>query len=456
MSLDPTDWDEFRALAHRMVDDMLDHLSTLREQPAWRPMPPAVRRALMTEPLPRDGGGAAAAYDDFVTNVMPYTNGNIHPRFWGWVQGNGTPLGMMADMLAAGINPHMAGFDQAPTLVEQRVIAWLAELLGFPDDASGLFVSGGSMANLLALRVAQNSSSSRMVCYGSTETHSWAKKTASLLGLTFKPIRVAPDDRIDLDALRQAVKAEPPFAIIGTAGTVNTGAIDDLDAMADIARDAGVWFHVDGAFGALVSLSETLRSLVAGLERADSVGFDLHKWGYLPFECACVLVRDPALVRSTFATSASYLAPTTRGVIAGGLPFAERGIELTRGFKALKVWMSFKAHGTDALARMIEENVEQARYLAERIDAHPLLELLAPVALNVVCFRYAPGDDAVNEEILLRLQETGVAVPSGTKVAGRYAIRCAITNHRTRREDLDALVDAVASIGKAITTAPGR
>jgi glutamate/tyrosine decarboxylase-like PLP-dependent enzyme len=334
-------------------------------------------------------------------------------------------------------------------LVEQRVIDWLAELLGFPSDASGLFVSGGSMANLLALAVAQHSSSSTL-CYGSTQTHSWAKKTVKLLKLSYKEIAVGPTDAIDLDALRRAVRIERPFAIIGTAGTVNTGAIDDLNAMADIARDEGVWFHVDGAFGALASLSTTLKPLVAGLERADSLGFDLHKWGYLPFECACVLVRDAERVRATFATSANYLAPTTRGVIAGGIPFAERGIELTRGFKALKVWMSFKAHGTDALARMIEENVEQARYLAERIDANPLLERLAPVALNVVCFRYAPGDDAVNEEILLRLQESGVAVPSGTKVAGRYAIRCAITNHRTRRADLDALVDAVVAIGATV------
>ena len=453
MGLDPADWDAFRALAHRMVDDMLDHLSTLHAQPAWRPMPADVRRTLSSEPIPRAGVGEEAAYDAFLNNVMPYTNGNIHPRFWGWVQGNGTPLGMMADMLAAGINPHMAGFDQAPALVEQRVINWLAELLGFPPDSSGLFVSGGSMANLLALAVAHHSAPDDKVCYGSAETHSWAKKTVRLLELNYQEIPVGPDDRISLGALRDAIKTARPFAIIGTAGTVNTGAIDDLNAMADIAREAGVWFHIDGAFGALAALSDALRPRVAGLERADSIGFDLHKWGYLPFECACVLVRHPERVRDTFATSANYLAPTTRGVIAGGLPFAERGIDLTRGFKALKVWMSFKAHGTDALARMIEENVEQARYLASLIDAHPLLERLAPVALNVVCFRYAPGDDAVNEEILLRLQETGVAVPSGTKVAGRYAIRCAITNHRTRREDLDALVAAVVAIGESIPTA---
>jgi aromatic-L-amino-acid/L-tryptophan decarboxylase len=455
VSFDPADWSDFRALAHRMVDDMLDHLSSLREQPAWRPMPADVRHALSAEPLPRSGTGEAAAYADFLTRVCPYTNGNLHPRFWGWVQGNGTPLGMMADMLAAGINPHMAGFDQAPALVEHRVIAWLAELLAFPAGASGLIVSGGSMANLLGLAVARHAAGSRspLVCYGSAETHNWARKAVSLMGLPngFAPIPVTADDRIDLDALRRAIDARRPFAVIGTAGTVNTGAIDDLVAMADIAREAGVWFHIDGAFGALAALSDTLRPLVAGLDRADSLGFDLHKWGYLPFECACVLVRDAKQMRDTFATSASYLEPATRGVMAGGIPFADRGFELTRGFKALKIWMSFKAYGVDAFARMIEENVEQARYLASLVDAHPLLERLAPVALNVVCFRYVAGDDAVNQEILLRVQETGVAVPSGTKVGGRYAIRCAITNHRTRREDLDAFVDAVVRIGQSIT-----
>jgi glutamate/tyrosine decarboxylase-like PLP-dependent enzyme len=237
---------------------------------------------------------------------------------------------------------------------------------------------------------------------------------------------------------------------------VNTGAIDDLDAIADFCQDEGIWLHIDGAFGALLRLSDTLRPLVSGIERADSLAFDLHKWGYLPFECASVLVRDPALHRATFATSASYLGETARGVIAGGLPFAERGLDLTRGFKALKVWLSFKAHGTEAFARLIEQNVRQARHLADLVEAHPDLELLAPVPLNVVCFRYAPrgfpsGElNRLNEEILIRLQESGLAVPSGTVLQGRYALRCANVNHRSRRSDFDALVDAVVRIGKEV------
>ncbi|HEV3051656.1 MAG TPA: pyridoxal-dependent decarboxylase, partial [Longimicrobium sp.] len=235
-----------------------------------------------------------------------------------------------------------------------------------------------------------------------------------------------------------------------------TGALDDLAALADFCAAEGLWFHVDGAYGAWAYTSDALRPRVAGMERADSLGFDLHKWGYLPFECACVLVRDAEIHRSTFASAAPYLAQTERGVIAGGLPFADRGIDLTRAFKALKVWMSFKAHGVDAIIRLVEQNVAQARHLAARIEASPVLELLMPVQLNVVCFRYAPPDlpeaerNAVNQEILLRLQEDGIAVPSGTPVRGRYAIRAAITNHRSRLEDFDLLADAVERIGREV------
>lgn len=480
LTLDPTDWTGFRTLAHQMVDDMLAHLESLPDQPAWREMPPDVRTSFAGE-VPRAGVGDEATYAAFVERVMPYTCGNQHPRFWGWVQGNGTPLAMMAEMLAAGINPHLAGFNQAPALVEHEVIRWLASLLGMPADASGVLVSGGTMANTIGLAVARHAGALRagwdvkeeglqggtrapLVFYGSSETHNWARKAAELLGLghrAFHRIPVDAEYRIDMQALSARIATDreaglQPFCVIGTAGTVNTGATDDLAAIADVCEREGLWFHVDGAFGALAYLSEELRPAMKGMERADSLAFDLHKWGSMPFECACVLVRDAAMHRATFASSASYIAPTARGVIAGGLPFAERTLELTRNFKALKVWMSLQANGADHHTRLIEQNVQQARALAAAVEAHPSLELLAPVPLNVVCFRYMAhgmddaGLDALNEEILLRLQERGLAVPSGTRIGSRYAIRVANVNHRSRMSDFDALVNDVVRLGDEI------
>jgi aromatic-L-amino-acid/L-tryptophan decarboxylase len=481
----PAEWSEFRALAHRMVDDMLDHLSTIRDQPVWRSPPPEVRSALSSS-LPLEGEGEEAAYQSFLRLVLPYPNGNLHPRFWGWVQGNGTPFGMMADMLAAGLNPHLAGFDQSPTLVEHQVVRWLAELMGFPADASGLMVTGGSMANILGLAVARHHALERiginvredglqdaptgrttpkLICYGSTEVHGWAQKALELLGLGKGSLRLIPVDeeyRMNVPLLKEAVARDwaagaLPCCVIGTAGTVNTGATDVLASLAQFCRDEKIWFHVDGAFGALLRLSPKLRDRVDGIELADSLGFDLHKWGYLPFECACLLVRNPELHRATFAISASYLGGAKRGAIAGGFSFADRGVDLTRGFKALKVWLSFKAYGVKALARLIEQNVAQAQYLANLIDAHPELELLAPVPLNVVCFRFMPrgneGADlnALNEEILLRVQEGGLALPSATVLQGRYAIRCANVNHRSRRTDFELLVDEVVKLGRKIS-----
>jgi glutamate/tyrosine decarboxylase-like PLP-dependent enzyme len=306
-----------------------------------------------------------------------------------------------------------------------------------------------------------------LVFYGSSETHGWARKAAELLGLGARAFRRVPVDaeyRVDVAALARTVADDraaglQPFCVVGTAGTVNTGATDDLPALAALCRAEGLWFHVDGAFGALAYLSDALRPQVAGLERADSVGFDLHKWGYLPFECACVLVRDPELHRGTFAyeaATARYLDGATRGVIAGGIPFAERGLDLTRGFKALKVWLSLKAHGVDELVRCIEQNVAQSRHLAGRVAAHPELELLAPAPLNIVCYRYAPPGvddgtlDAVNAEVLLRLQEEGIAVPSSTVLGGRFALRVANVNHRTRRADVDALVEETVRLGRLV------
>ena len=483
-SLDPPSaeaWNEFRTLAHRMVDEMLDHLANLRDQPVWKAMPPQVRSSFTTA-APRDGEGERAAYEQFVRNVLPYSNGNRHPRFWGWVQGQGTPLGMMADMLAAGMNANIAGFDQAGALAEEQLHAWLAEAFGMPATTSGVLVSSGTMGNVLAIIVARHakaveagidfrrqgaSALPRMTFYGSRETHGWARKAANVLGMgtdSYRTVGVDGEYRMKLDELAAAVSAdrargEVPFCVIGTAGTVNTGATDDLAALAEFCRREKLWFHVDGAFGAFAALSPNLRHIVKGMEQADSLACDLHKWMSVNYDSAALLVRDRDLHRAAFAASEAYLAPATRGVIAGGLRFADRGIDLSRSFKALKAWMMIKAYGLDAFARIVEKNLEQCHYLARLIEADPELELLAPVPLNLVVFRYVGAGDRseprlndLNQELLLRLHESGIAVPSGTLIDGKYAIRVANCNHRSRQEDFQMLVEAVVRIGREIIT----
>jgi glutamate/tyrosine decarboxylase-like PLP-dependent enzyme len=261
--------------------------------------------------------------------------------------------------------------------------------------------------------------------------------------------------RMRVDELKQAITADRaagarPVCVVATAGTVNTGATDDLVAIAELCTEEGLWFHVDGAFGAPAYWSQKLRSRVSGIERADSLAFDLHKWAYMPYDIGCVLVRDPEAHTAAFTTGASYLTAMERGPAAGGIRFADRGIELSRGFRALKAWMSLKALGVDAITAVVEQNVEQAQYLASLIERSQRLELAAEVPLNIVCFRYAGADDVQNREILMRLQESGVAVPSGTVLDGRFAIRVAISNHRSRWEDFDLLVRTVEEIGRTV------
>lgn len=474
-SLDP-DWDEFRALAHRAVDDLVEHLANVRERPAWQPVPDSVRAALR-QPLPRTPSSAGDVYELVRSLVYPYTLGNTHPRHWGWVTGTGTATSMLAELIAAGLNANCAGFAQSPALVEEEAVRWMAEAMGFPPDSSGLFVSSGSIANLTAMAVARSAGAGydvrsqgvngRLTMYCSTETHSSVQKGAEVLGLGHQALRripVGPDFRVDVTALERAIRDDrasgaTPVAVIGNAGTVNTGAIDDLEALAEVCRRNNVWFHVDGAFGAGAAFSPTLRERVHGIERADSLSFDPHKWMYLNYDVSLVLVRDPAAHRAAFRLVPSYLTPVGRGITPHELTQAQLGIDLSRGFRALKVWMALKLHGVDTYGAMIEQNVAQARYLADLVEADERLELLAPVPLNIVCFRYrgaVAGDERLNEvnrEILLRLQESGVAAPSGTQLHGRFAIRAAITNHRTRRRDLDVLATAVAETGDALTDA---
>lgn len=474
-TLDPSDWGEIRQLGHRVVDDVTEYLQTLRDLPVWRPIPEEVRREFKSS-VPRKPEGAAKAYEDFRSHVLPYPLGNHHPRFWGWVNGTGIPIAALAEMLAATINNNTWGGETSPILVERQVLEWLKELLGFPQEASGLLVSGGSMANLVGLAVAVDAKAGfdvaeeglsaapkRLVLYASEEVHSSVDKAVRLLGLGFSALRKIPVDdefTIDITQLERAIASDRadglhPFCVVGTAGTVNTGATDPLNQLADIAQREGMWFHVDGAFGALSALSPSLKQLTSGMERADSLGFDLHKWMYLPSEAACTLVRDSEAHRRAFATHAPYLSKQEGGGGVTGTenPFNQYGIQLTRSFKALKVWMSIKEYGSDKFAELIEQNVEQARYLAGLIEESSHIELLAPVPLNLVNFRFvAPGMseeslDTLNQTLLVRLQESGVAVPSQRLIKGRFALCVANTNHRTRREDFDLLVREVEKIG---------
>ncbi len=477
-TLDPSNeaaWRELRALGHRMLDGVFDHLEGRRAQPVWQKAPAETQSALATEAVPRTGQGAAAAYESFLRDVLPYGIGNTHPRFWGWVMGGGTPVGVLAEMLAAGMNPNVGGFDDSATLVEDAVIRWMAELMGMPKGTSGLLASGGSMANLLGLAVGRHAKAAFDVrgagmqggpllrVYCSTETHSWLNKAMELMGMgrvSLQAVGVDSGYRMRMDEVKEVVKQDRaaghrPLCVVGSAGTVNTGATDDLEAIADLCAAEGMWFHVDGAFGALAYWSEKLRPIVRGMERADSLAFDLHKWGYMPYEIGCVLVRDAEAYRAAFATGASYLTAMERGPVAGGIKFAERTPELSRGFRALKAWMSLKALGVDAHVEMIEKNVKQAEYLAQRVERSEKLELAAEAPLNLVCFRYREASDEQNKEILMRVQERGIAVPSGTVVGGRFAIRVAITNHRSKREDFDLLVEAVERIGAEVVVKQG-
>lgn len=483
--LDPVDWEEFRALAHTMVDDMVDHLRSTRERPVWK-KPSDEARAVMRSPVPRKGRDVAEVYCDFKQHILPYPVGNTHPRFWGWVIGTGTPVGVLADLLTGAMNTPVSGYDQAATLVEHQVLAWLAELLEMPAESTGVLVSGGTVANMIGLTVARDRAAGAggvdvrkagvdparhgaLTVYGSTMTHSWADRSCDWLGIGESGLRKAPVDarhRVKVDELARMIrddraKGMTPACIIGTAGTVSCGATDDLNALADLAKAEGVWYHVDGAFGALAKLAPKHRGICDGMERADSVAFDLHKWGYMQYEAGVVLVRDAKAHSEAFAYASSYLDKFRGGPAVNPIEFSARGLQLSRGFRALKVWMNLSAYGSDLIGAAIEKNIDDVRYLKALIERVARLELVGPAEMNVLCFRYVvhgmggPELDALNTELLVRLQESGVACPSNARIDGRFAIRVANTNHRTQREDFDTLVDAVLAIGDSLA-ASGR
>ena len=477
-TLDPPDWADMGTLSHRILDDAIAYLKDVRERPVWREMPDKVR-SFFSAPLPREPAPVADVYDDVARNVMPYPMGNIHPRFWSWYMGSSNFTGALGDFLAAIQGSNLGGGNHAAGLMDSQVVNWLKEMVGFPAAASGTLVSGGSMANIIGLTVARNVKAGVDVrergvsaipkplrYYASDQVHSCHRKGMEALGLGNRALRRIPTDadlRIDIAALKAAIAEDrdagfKPACVIGTAGTVNTGAVDDLQALAEVAAGEDLWFHVDGCIGALIAIAPENRSLVAGIEQADSIALDPHKLLHAPFEAGCALVRDASQHRNTFAVTPEYLESAPRGLASGEWLF-DYGLQTSRGFRALKIWMALREHGVEKFGRLIDQSIAQARYLTGLIEADPALELMAPTTVNIVSFRHrlngTPEESlkAFNTEIMLRLQEEGIAALSDTTVHGRHCLRVAIANHRTRREDLDLLVREMLRLGREIEAA---
>jgi len=469
--LDPADWSAFRREARALLDQSIDRLEHAGDGPVWQPMPDRVQASLAI-PSPVEPTPVERLRHELVESILPYATGNTHPRFWGWVHGTGTAGGMLAEMASAAINANCGGRNHGAIELERIVVGWACSWFGLPASAGGLLVSGSSMANLYGIAIARHHKAGHdirakgnagvpLVAYASKEGHLSVSKAFELIGLGREALRMIPTDaglRMDLTALKTAIAADrsagrKPFCVIASAGTVNSGVFDDLAGLADLCAAEGLWLHVDGAFGAMVALAPELAPLVAGIERADSITFDYHKWLHVPYDAGCILVRDQALQIDVFGGRPDYLAAS--GGLASGEPWpSDLGIELSRSFRALKVWWTLREQGTRRLGEAIARNCAQARLLESLLRCHDIIEIAAPVSLNIVCCRYRPPglDDAalddLNARIVVAIQESGVAVPSTCRIAGRLCIRVCITNHRSRDDDFALLIDAILSAGK--------
>ena len=480
-NLDPRDWPAFRAQGQQMLSDLLDYIEGIRARPVWQPIPAETRQRFHAS-LPAQPRALASVHASVMQDILPHVVGNTHPRFMGWVHGGGTPIGMLADMVAGGLNANVGGRDQMPLEVEAQVLRWMRELFAFPASASGVFVTGTSMANYMGLLVALTHTlgasyrrtglgerGASLIAYCSAATHNSVARAMSMAGLGSNALHRIPVDasqRMDIKALQRQIGMDRaagrhPFLVIGSAGTVDVGAIDQLTSIADIAAREKLWFHVDGAYAALGMLAPDVAPLLAGIERADSLAFDFHKWGQVQYDAGFLLVRDGAHHRAAFAASADYLQRDARGLAGGDIWPCDLGPDLSRSFRALKTWMTFTVLGTEHIGASISQCCRLARKLHDEVEASPFLELLAPVALNIVCFRFvcdgaghAERADQINRDIVADLHEAGIAVPSTTYVNGHLAIRAAIVNHRTLDADIDILVAAVIAAGRAYTKDP--
>jgi len=466
--------DEFRRLGYRAVDLLADYFGALSSKPCRSPVPEEVRSDLMHQPLPQAPTDPDTLLDYVGSTIFRFPMGNGSPRFFGWINPPPAPIGAVAELLAAGLNPSVAGGDHAATYVEHAVLGWIREIVGFPATSGGILTSGGSVANLIGLAVMREvksggevrarglpSGGSTLVVYTSTEGHSCIQKAIELLGIghaNLRRVAVTADWRMDLRALKQQIAADRaeglmPACVAAAAGTVNTGAIDPLDDIADLCEAERLWLHIDAAYGGPAALLPELAELYRGIERADSVAVDPHKWMYVPVECGCALVRDARAMRDTFSLVPPYLRDEA------ALPwFSEFGIQQSRGFRALKLWFALKQIGVDGYRQAIARDISLARILQQRLRESPDFELVAAGSLSVTCFRYRPrgesGDDTdgdrLNRRLLELVQRDGNVFLTGTELAGRFVLRACIVNFRTAETDLDALVEAVRMAGERV------
>ena len=476
--------DELRRAGQRVADLIVDHLTGIAERAVFQPVPRELADKFLAERLPATGQPLDAILDEFARDIAPYPFGNGHPRFYGWVNSPPTPVGIFGDALAATMNPSVAGGNHAAVYVERQVTSWLKQLVGFPETGMGLLVSGGSVAALTALAVARHAALQKrgwnvrmqglqnlpgeLVVYRGAESHACNQKAVELMGLGSSCLRtLATDDalRVSPADLEQQLKTDVgrgaiPVAVVISAGTVNTGAIDPIAEIADVCNAYGVWLHVDGAYGAPAILSAHYAEELAPLARVDSIAIDPHKWLYVPVETGAVLVRDAQLMRDAFSLVPAYLRVDENEQGVQGPPWlSEFGIQQTRGFRALKLWLALKYHGTEGYARMIDHDIELARHLEARVESSPDLEVFQPQSLSIVCFRYVPESlrehpqelNELNRAILSDVQLGGRAFLSGTVLKGDFWLRACIVNPLAQPDDIELLVALVQEHGRTRT-----
>ena len=471
--------DEFRRLGYRAIDLLADDLASLPSRQCRLPVPPDVQQALMHQPLPDAPSSPDELIEYVGSTIFRYPMGNASPRFFAWVNSPPAPIAVLAELLAAGLNPSVAGGDHAATYLEHAVLNWIRQVVGVPSWTGGILTSGGSVANLIGLAVMRHvktgsevrarglrTAGPAFVVYTSTEGHSCIQKAVELLGIGHANLRRVPVTtawRMDVQALRRQVVEDRaaglmPVCVAATAGTVNTGAIDSLSEIAEVCKAEDLWFHVDAAYGGPAALLPQLSALYRGIERADSLAIDPHKWMYVPVECGCALVRDGHAMRDTFSLVPPYLRDET------ALPwFSEFGIQQSRGFRALKLWFVMKQIGVDGYRQSIARDIRLAAALQQRLHESPDFQVVAAGPLSVTCFRYCPGAladnepalDSLNRRVLAFVQNTGDVFLTGTELAGRFVLRACVVNFRTTEQDLDLLIDAIRVAGERLRTEDG-